>query len=126
MDGKNESVRDPLVVSTSVDGLAFSSSVAVMSCHAPGFQCGARIAGLNKNNGGAGPSYPQAVTVTAPKHIAGLFVVATVSMVTRKCRSLSGYLLLTDDDALQMNKEDVVVVRVPFSSLGLERSSLRR
>ena len=58
------------MVSTSVDGLAFTSSVAVMSCHAPGFQCGGRIAGKNKN---AGPSYPQAVTVTvtvtAPTHI---------------------------------------------------------
>ena len=107
---------------TSVDGRAFSSSVAVMSCHAPGFRCGSRIPGQKGGWGAVGPvstiackplsgplslarlrcqtnaccafqSYPQAVTVTTPTHMAGLYVVAT------------------------MNKEDVVVVRVPFSSL---------
>ena len=88
--GKNESVRDPLVVSTSVDGHAFTSSRSVMTCHDPAFRCGGRIDGRSKS---PGPSYPQAVTVTAPAHMAGLYVVAT------------------------MNKEDVVVVRVPFSSL---------
>ena len=60
-----------------------------MSCEQLG-QCGPRIAGGAK---GPGPSYPQAVTVTAPASMAGLWVVAT------------------------NNKEDVVVTRVPFSSL---------
>ena len=78
------------VVSTSVDGRSFSASVAVMSCHDPGRQCGGRIEGKSKN---PGPSYPQAVTVTEPERMAGLYVVAT------------------------MNKEDVVVVRVPFAAL---------
>jgi hypothetical protein len=81
--------RDPLVVSSSADGFSFDRSVAVMSCEALN-QCGPRIPGGAKDSG---PSYPQGVTVIAPKSIAGLYVVAT------------------------NNKEDVVVVRVPFDGL---------
>ena len=53
-------------------------------------QCGPRVAGHSKDHG---PSYPQAVTVTSPASMAGLWVVAT------------------------NNKEDVVVARVPFDEL---------
>ena len=83
--------RDPLTVATSPDGFAFDQAWAVMSCEGLG-QCGCRIPGHSKNDG---PSYPQAVTVTKPASMAGLYIVAT------------------------NNKEDVVVVRVPFDSLGL-------
>jgi hypothetical protein len=73
------------IVGLSNDGV----SSAVMSCEALG-QCAPRIPGKSKN---AGPSYPQAVVVTAPATSRGLYVVAT------------------------NNKEDVVVVKVPFDGL---------
>jgi len=82
-------LRDPLVVSTSADGLRFDRAAAVMSCVALG-GCQPRFAGRAKN---PGPSYPQAVAVTEPASMAALYVVAT------------------------NNKEDVVVARVPFSEL---------
>ena len=81
--------RDPLVVATSADGLRFDRAVAVMSCAALG-GCEARYSGSSKN---PGPSYPQAVAVTAPPELAALYVVAT------------------------NNKEDVVVTRVPWAAL---------
>ena len=81
--------RDPLVVSTSKDGFSFDTARAVMSCEELG-GCKPRIPGRSKDTG---PSYPQGVVVTEPPEMAGLYVVAT------------------------NNKEDVVVVKVPFDSL---------
>ena len=86
--GNHAAYRDPLVVSTSVDGFAFTRAKAVMSCEELQ-HCTPRILTGHPS----GPSYPQAVTVTLPQKLAGLYVVAT------------------------NNKEDVVVVRVPFESL---------
>lgn len=81
--------RDPLVVSSSRDGMVWDAAVGVMSCVSLG-QCGPRYPGKAK---GPGPSYPQAVTVLGPSAIEGLWVVAT------------------------NNKEDVVVAKVPFAAL---------
>jgi hypothetical protein len=89
---KNADGRDPLTVSTSTNGWDFNRSVGVMSCKQLGGteKCGPRIAGKAKDKG---PSYPQGVAVTSPASVSGLYVVAT------------------------NNKEDVWVVRVPFSAL---------
>jgi hypothetical protein len=81
--------RDPLVISTSADGFTWDTAVGVMSCKQLE-QCGPRYPGRAK---GPGPSYPQAVTVLDPPQLAGLWVTAT------------------------NNKEDVVVVKVPFPAL---------
>ena len=81
--------RDPLVVATSADGLRFDRAVAVMSCAVLG-GCEARYSGSSKN---PGPSYPQAVAVTAPPELAALYVVAT------------------------NNKEDVIVTTGPWAEL---------
>ena len=86
--GHHSAYRDPLVVSTSLDGFAFTHAKAVMSCEELG-HCTPRILTGHPS----GPSYPQGVTVTTPQKLAGLYVVAT------------------------NNKEDVVVTRVPFQSL---------
>ena len=81
-------IRDPLVIATTADGVAFDTARVAMSCtDLPNTTCTARYAGKSKN---PGPSYPQAVAVPA---LDAVFVVAT------------------------NNKEDVVVARLPLSSL---------
>lgn len=81
--------RDPLTLSVTQDGWTWDNSVGIMSCEGFG-QCGSRNEGLHKD---AGVAYPQAVTVTEPEEIAGLYVAAT------------------------NNKEDVWVVKIPFDHL---------
>ena len=89
---KSSNGRDPLTVSVSADGWNFDRSVGVMSCAKLGKteRCGPRMKGRSKDKG---PSYPQAVAVTSPANMSGLYVVAT------------------------NNKEDVWVARVPFARL---------
>jgi hypothetical protein len=82
--------RDPLVVSTSADGYHFTGAVAVMSCKTLDGQCSPRYAGASKHGGQA---YPQAVAVTGPSKMAGLWIAAT------------------------NNKEDVWVAKVAFTAL---------
>jgi len=87
-------VRDPLTVAVSDDGLDFSAVGVVMTCtngSIPGSACGGRSGGGNN----VGPSYPQALAVTAPAppEMQGFYVVAT------------------------NNKEDVVVAKFSFSAL---------
>ena len=115
-----------------------------MSCHAPGFRCGPRIPGKNKEGQGAGP-----VSKTACKPL-----ISRSAVLPNQCllcvaelpaggdgdgaRAHVGRTILADLCAAfpkmscqqgdcadraglyvvaTMNKEDVVVVRVPFSSL---------
>ena len=86
-------VRDPLTVAIARDGRNFSSCRVVQSCThlLHNSTCTARSP-TNKN---VGPSYPQALTVVdpAPEAVQGLYVVAT------------------------NNKEDVVITRIPWSSV---------
>lgn len=87
------SVRDPLTIAISEDGLAFDKCFVIQTCHdlLPSSSCTARY----KSNRNVGPSYPQGLTVVdpAPKNIQGFYVVST------------------------NNKEDVVVTKVDFSKL---------
>jgi hypothetical protein len=87
------SIRDPLVLAVSADGLNISAAGVVMTCTDLGVAnstCGGR--GSHDN---PGPSYPQALSVVAPApaEMQGVWVVAT------------------------NNKQDVVVARLPFSAL---------
>ena len=88
--------RDPLTLALAGDGLNFTACVALLSCRGlrPNSTC------VKRGPGGAsgGPSYPQALSVVAPAPgaLRGLYVVAT------------------------NNKEDVVVVRFPWTALGEE------
>ena len=63
--GAHPSQRDPVTVATSKDGVTFDTAVVGMTCtqldNVTG--CEPRYPGKSKN---AGPSYPQAITVTAP------------------------------------------------------------
>ena len=128
---------------TSVDGRAFSSSVAVMSCHAPGFRCGSRIPGQKGGWGAVGPvstiackplsgplfsrsaALPNQCLLCVPElptsgdgddpraHVSRTILPARFPRCQQRgCVGRAGlYVVAT------MNKEDVVVVRVPFSSL---------
>ena len=82
-------IRDPLVIATSRDGADWDTARVAMTCTdmPGGSNCAPRYAGKAKN---PGPSYPQAVAVPA---LGSVFVVAT------------------------NNKEDVIVGRLPLSSL---------
>eukprot|EP00937_MAST-01D_sp_MAST-1D-sp2_P002008 g2008.t1 len=86
-------IRDPLTLAVARDGRNFSSCRTVASCTRmlPNSTCTPRRA----TNHDSGPSYPQALTVVAPAPpaIQGLFVVST------------------------NNKEDVVVTKLPWSSV---------
>jgi len=82
--------RDPLVVSTSEDGLDFNHAVGVMSCTTLDGQCKPRYAGKSKHGGQA---YPQAVAVVEPVTMKYLWVAAT------------------------NNKEDVWVARVAYDAV---------
>jgi hypothetical protein len=85
-------VRDPLTIAFSKDGLNFSTAAALMTCTDLGSStCSSRAPVSN----GEGPSYPQGLTVVdpAPLSLQGFYVVAT------------------------NNKEDVVLARVPFAAL---------
>jgi hypothetical protein len=82
--------RDPLVVSTSVDGWYFDRAVGVMSCRTLDNQCAPRIKGKSKDPGQA---YPQAVAVTEPSHLSFLWIAAS------------------------NNKEDIWVARVAYDAL---------
>ena len=82
--------RDPLVVSTSRDGWAWTGAVGAMSCTMLDGRCKPRFAGKSKDSGQA---YPQAVAVTSPSSMAGLWIAAT------------------------NNKEDVWVTRVDYDAL---------
>jgi hypothetical protein len=81
-------IRDPLTIATSKDGLDWSTCAVAMTCtDLKGDQCGPRYSGKAKN---PGPSYPQGVVVPS---LGALFVVAT------------------------NNKENVWVGRLPLQSL---------
>ena len=98
-------IRDPLTVAFSRDGVDFDDCRVVQTCHNLTFYpslhfpkdiksvCGARNP-VNKN---VGPSYPQGVSVVepAPKEVQGLYVVAT------------------------NNKEDVIVTKVAWESIAV-------
>ena len=76
------SVRDPLMVSLSRDGIDWSVCKIAQTCTAMAggaSKCGAR----QKANGNVGPSYPQGLSVVAPAPVAmqGLYVVATNNKV---------------------------------------------
>mmetsp|Transcript_28547 Transcript_28547/g.71542 ORF Transcript_28547/g.71542 Transcript_28547/m.71542 type:complete len:482 (+) Transcript_28547:123-1568(+) len=85
--------RDPLVVSLSRNGFSFTKARAITTCHNAALAgCEPRFPGSHKD---AGPSYPQGVTVVGTDHLDGLYVVFT------------------------NNKEDVWVVKIPYSALEL-------
>ena len=85
--------RDPVVVSSTVDGYSFGGPMAVITCtQLPNNStCSPRVAGTGKN---PGPSYPQGMSVVAPapEEHRGFYVVAT------------------------NNKEDVWLTKLDFSS----------
>ena len=70
--------RDPLVISTTVDGFSFGRPMAVITCtQLPNNStCSQRVAGTGKN---PGPSYPQGMSIVAPapEEHRGFYVVAT-------------------------------------------------
>ena len=84
--------RDPLVVSVSQDGFSFTSAWGLTTCKNEHLgRCSPKYKGLHKDQG---PSYPQGVTVSGKgEGLDGLYV------------------------AFTNNKEDVWVVKVPYSAL---------
>jgi hypothetical protein len=94
----NQELRDPLIISTSVDGLNFSSAYVGITCTllndttTSADPCKPKYAGKYKNSG---PSYAQGLAIAPPNKAAGFYFVAT------------------------NNKEDVWVTYVPLGSLGL-------
>ena len=78
LEGKNPSFRDPVTLSFSEDGLSWGGTAVAITCTdlSPKSTCKLRYPGASKNGG---PSYPQALTVTAPAPAAvqGLYVASS-------------------------------------------------
>ena len=78
LGGKNPSFRDPVTLSFSEDGLSWGGTAVAITCTdlSPTSTCKLRYPGASKNGG---PSYPQALTVTAPAPAAvqGLYVASS-------------------------------------------------
>ncbi len=88
--------RDPLFVSTTVDGLHFNATTALTTCTLPFYKGPGQPFGcLYRFPGGAkqgGCQYPQGMSLTAP--------------------GVEGFWAI-----FSLNKEDIWVVHAPFSSL---------
>jgi hypothetical protein len=90
-------VRDPLYLSTSKSGWSFNATTALVSCNLPIFSSSEQPYGcLYRYQGGAkqgGCQYPQGMSVVKPESVQGFWAI------------------------FSLNKEDIWVLRSPFSSL---------
>lgn len=90
-------LRDPIFLSTSIDGFAFSSTAAIGTCENKIFTSPTQPWGCQyRINGGAkegGLQYPQSAIVTSPSLSAGFYVIVS------------------------LNKEDIWISRTPLEDL---------
>jgi hypothetical protein len=90
-------IRDPIFLSTSTDGYAFTTTAAIGTCENKIFTSPTQPWGCQyRINGGAkegGLQYPQAAIVTSPSSSAGFYVIVS------------------------LNKEDIWISRTPLDDL---------
>jgi hypothetical protein len=65
--------RDPLIISTSTDGINFDNAKVALSCD----QIGGVCKPMSEKGRGGDVSYPQAVALTAPSNLAALWVIVS-------------------------------------------------